>query len=355
MPEHTHLNSRQISFLQVTQQMFRSLQAMAFGFVAAAFTVAPVAHAATTATYAWTDLQLSITDGQGQTTFIQGFETTGESPWQNTLSLLAGSSSNFNVEFAAQAPQPTLSSTTLNENLGAALGQVVLDTSVTNTLITQLLSLAETPLLGANGPQPYFLQGAIVPLFDHQYIESNGEYLGPTVVSGGIWVAPGSTVTLSGMSSANITLDPKDFDWTSGLAQGSLSARGYMSLGLFPDGADFFEPGSDFGPDDFVSIDGTEILDLSVSLQDQQAGFLRQEARNGFVSNSVTNHHSEGRWLQTFIHGLVMVDGRFGAQNSPPSTGGESLIPEPSTYALMGLGLVGVATAARRQRQRAGA
>jgi len=334
----------------VIMQMIDSIRAMALGLAATTFIISPVAHAATTATYEWTDLRLSITDADGKTAINQRFETTGDSNWQNTLSLMSRKSSSSSLDFAASVPQPSLSSTTLSKNLGPAFGQVILDTSTTNNVTIQLTSLAETPLFGANASQGYALGGALDSAFNYKYSISTGDFLEPSLVRGGIWVQPGSTVTLSGTSTTSITLDAGDFDWASGLTQGSLTSAGYVGFGLFPDGADVFEPGLDLA--DFVLLDGAEILNLTTIPQDKQTGLLVRDTRSNFVSGSVTNKSAEGRWLQFHVEGVVFVDGRFGAGITPPPGGGGSLIPEPSTYALMGLGLVGMALAARRQRVR---
>ncbi len=323
-----------------------SMRTLALGLASAVFVMSPVAHAATTASYQWTDLSLSITDADGNTTVNNGFVATGDSLWQNSLFLAHTTPEIANYDIFDATPLPTLQNTTLVRDLGVANAKVDLGVSASGlpSFSVALNSLPGVPLSSAGQSNPFSLVGGFAPLFFQQYLQAADASLDETPVGGGIWLDAGSTVTLSGIATATVSLDTADFEKLADGAHHAISAFGSIVMGLSPDGA----PILNYGPADEGLAEGPEV---TLSTARLPAGGLFQDTRTSVVSASLTNTSGSGQWLIVATSGVVDLT-RVSSPIITPPTGGGNLIPEPGTYALMGLGLVGVALAARRQHAR---
>ena len=320
--------------------------ALALGLASAVFVMSPVAHAATTATHQWADLGLSITDANGNTTANNGFASTGDSIWQSGFFLGYSASNIGDVDNYDMTPQPVLQNTTLVRDLGVASGQVTLSLNDSGkaSITTELNSLPGVPLSSASSSDGSSLAGGLAPVFFQRYLTSTDSSLDDTPVTGGIWLDAGSTATISGHSTAAVSLDPTDFEGLTESAFGQISAYGIIDLGLISDGGLIGA-----GPEVSELTDGVSAT-VKFLAREPGNGPL-QNTQTGFFSASITNDSGAGQWLIFDTIGVIDVVRGFAPVITPPPTGG-NLIPEPSTYALMGLGLVGVALAARRQRAR---
>lgn len=321
------------------------IRAVARGAACAVFLMAPMAHAATTASYEWADLSLSITDANGNITFNNGFVTSGDSLWQNSLLLARTTPEIANYDFVDVTPLSTAQTATLARELGVANATVDFGVSSSgqSSFSVALNSLPGVPLAGSGQSNSFTLVGGLAPLFFQQYLQVADDSLEATPIRGGIWLDAGSTVTLSGKATATVSLDTSDFE---GLADGvhhAITAFGSIEMGLIPDG----EAVGNFGPSEEGIAQGPV---LTLSTASSPGGGVLQDTQSRFVSASVTNTSDAGQWLLIAPFGALDLARVSAPIITPPPANGGSLVPEPSTYALMGLGLVGVAFAARRQR-----
>lgn len=313
----------------------------------ASFVLSPMAQAASTIRVQWSDLSLSITDASGHVTAHDDFLATGDSSSQSSLMLAYGDPAQFDGNLLVGAkPMPSLRTDTIEQQLGATKVAQSLTTSPQGqasltTELASLASLAAQARPSQGNVSDFLMAGGLAPAFFGVATTDPAFDVMSAPVHGGIWVAAGDTITLTGKLTSSITLDPGDFAQTSTPFSADVLAGGAVVFGLVKDGSNLSESTiSDPSGSTASEVMFDSNLSANAPLSDTHADL---------IVSSLTNTSSEGRWLVFGLGSLIHV----GLTSATP-TGGGGLIPEPATHALMGLGLVGVALAARRQRARNG-
>jgi hypothetical protein len=322
-----------------------TMRRLPWALACAACLMGPVAHAASTVTVQWSNLSLTITDANGHVTSHDDFLASGDSSSQNSLILAHGDPnlSNSNILDGAR-PMPSMRADAFGQAIGATrVGQALsISPSGQATLTTELSSLAGLVLPSAGDKSEFLMTGGLAPAFFGQATTDPAFDFMHQPVHGGIWVAAGETVTLSGNSTSLVSLDTGDFATTQIPFSADILAGGAMLVGLARDGGSL----SDATLSDPQGGSASKVIfDSSLSVHAPLSDSLDE-----FISASLTNTSGEGRWLVLGVGGLIDVALTSASPSVTPPGG--SLVPEPGTYALMGLGLVGVALAARRQRAR---
>jgi hypothetical protein len=322
-----------------------TMRRLPWALACAACLIAPVAHAASTVSVRWSDLSLTITDANGHVTSHDDFLASGDSSSQNSLILAHGDPGlpNSNILDGARL-MPSMRADAFGQTVGATHLSLALSISPSGqaTLTTELNSLAGLDLPSAGNKSEFLMTGGLAPAFFGQATTDPAFDFMHQPVHGGIWVAAGETVTLSGNSTSLVSLDTGDFATTQVPFSAEILADGAMLFGLVQDGGSLSDATlSDLQEGTASKVIFDSSLNVHAPLSDSQ---------DEFISASLTNTSGEGRWLVLGVGGIIDVALTSASPIVTPPGG--SLVPEPSTYALMGLGLVGVALAARRQRAR---
>lgn len=332
----------------MSTRLSRSVLACAALFCAAS------AHAAISVQGQASGITLVITEASGAQSIYPGMQAQGDALWHPALTLYEAQGSDT---LLSNAPlETTDGSSSLNSSLpfgqaqvNANIGGSQLTTSfsyVSPSYTSEQLALLQTATtsielraldvnvsaVGAISPavlgSPELLEQGILP---------------PT--TGGFWLAPGAEARLSGtlFLSASVSADELLGQAAGPILRARVLADISAHMTLVGDGGSLF--GDTLLPPEMAPFADTGYrLDWNGSIFGNRNTAPQSTNVSETFSVSVTNTSSQGLWLLTSIG-----SGVSGFQNFLPSPA--PAIPEPGTWALMGLGLVGISAVARRHQR----
>lgn len=321
---------------------FRPIMRHAQLTTAALLLTSSLAHAAISGTASFLDLQLTLSGPDGVTGTYPGLLPTGNGDWHPNLGLAVvqpGSAELQGVTTALPTSEFSAPSELAHEGLrgDAAKVSAITGPNGLSTTFHYNVPIA-APVVEGLATTVFRAEAGLF----NDVVGTRDFEVEP--VLGGFWLAANSTATVTGTIATNAALDMTGSEST-GV---SLYVMGNLMLWQAPEGGtlaqsaqaneanrQIFEASSELHYDPLTSavsntsVDGTQSFSLSVS-----------------------NSSASGQWV--ILMGDLMVDVSLTPAVIVDPIGGGSVIPEPGTWALMGLGLVGISAVARC-RQRASA
>jgi hypothetical protein len=300
----------------------------------------PAKAASISASLSMSNLQLTLTDPDGQSTSYPEMAPTGDIKWQPSLILLLKDANNTLLAQGAELPTPDADSPVVMTMTGPQELVSFSSTASTSTGINSSLQYDRTvsPTEGIVASTVSFSsEGGISNAVMRDSVNGIADF-GNIPVTGGFWLSAHSTATLTSTFSGSVQLDNQDgaFDLNQ---PASASGLGTSILLMIPDSYLIYnlDPG-------FFQVASAE---LSLNLQAQTPGQGPQQSfqEAQLLSVSINNPLDVGQWV--LVGSSLQAYGNFTPTTTPAPS-----IPEPGTWALMGLGLVGIAGASARRRQR---
>lgn len=322
----------------------------------AAMLLCASAHAALSVQGQASGITLVITEASGAQSIYPGMQPQGDALWHPALTLYESQTADT---LLSNAPLNTAGgSASLSTSLPFGQAQVSADIAggqlttsfsyVSPSYTSEQLALLQTAttnleLEGLN--VDLSTVGAVAPALLGSPEALAQDILPPT--TGGIWLAPGAEARLSGTLSLSASVSADELQgqaagptmWTNVLADTT------ALMTLVADGGTLF--GNAQLPPEMEPFAITEHRLYWIGGFNGGADTAPQSSNvSETFSVSVTNTSDQGLWLLTSIGSGVSGLQRF--YPAPPT----AAVPEPGTWALMGLGLVGIAAASARRRDR---
>jgi hypothetical protein len=310
---------------------------------AALLLTSSLAHAAISGTASLLDLQLTLSGPDGVTGTYPGLLPTGSSDWYPNLGLGVTQAGTTDPQvFTTSLPDLESSSTSDLVHVGdrsdvawvsAAAGPSGLSTTL------QYSVPGAAPVVEGLDPTVFRAEAG---LFNSAGLTGDLE---ADPVLGGFWLAANSTATVTGTVATKAAVDMSDAPGSEGTGV-SVYVTGNVVLWQAPDGGSL-------GLSAQTNEANRQIFEASSELHydplTSTANDTSVEGSQTF-SLSVSNSSASGQWV--ILMGDLMIDAFLTPVVVVDPSGGGSLIPEPDTWALMGLGLVGIAGVSARRRQR---
>jgi hypothetical protein len=304
--------------------------------------ISPLSHAAIQATFDIQQLQLSVTDADGSVQTWPGASLfSGDASWHDSLGAvywneLTGESRttpSWRGPFDTNRGYERLGGP--ESDIGLMGYEVASMTGATSIDIIAGISrvVANDTSAVPRSRVDYSASIGLGPqiIFDTRLRQSPSQNFEDTPITGGVWLAPGSSATLTGTSQVVASQTINDTGAPSDQVRGTFYAGALFELYAFVPGTSISQ-----GTGTLVRDDANMWYGSTFDSLNNWQGDGWQYAQTKPILAQFKNTTDQGMWL------IVAAE----------ATVGESLgvVPEPSTAALSALGLLGLAWAVKRQR-----
>lgn len=314
--------------------------------LAAGLALSASAQASFNATTAVSNLRLTITDANGTVQSLPGgLMPSGEIGWQPVSGILVGPYVDDRTAWDSTTSPVSEGQAPSSQSLSWRDGTMSLTTSSSDlglSLTTEFTSAPATFFAPETGQaRSFYSRVGWFPSvgFDAQTEEQATE-LAAKPIQGGFWLAPGSSATLMADLVVDATWRLDDMLVDPNKVTGSASVDVVISMLKA-------RPGDSL--DSATLTSGNDVSQESfwfeyVDEARPAASFVKSTQTTDVLSITFENTSTEGQWLLPAVNTSIVWETIVA-----PVTG---VVPEPGTWALFGLGLLGLSAAVRQQRQR---